>query len=279
MAEFKFYCPNCNGKLNAETDWIGLSTECPTCRKNIVIPEPPEHMTDHHLDPDRTVAPRYPGSSVPIDLEATVKNARARKADGELMVGDMILNRYLLTEKLGAGAMGMVFKCKDQISGVDYAMKMVPPELAHDTDSMESIRENFQLIHNLKHPNIASVDFLEKDEYGAYYLIMEFAPGKSLAQWNREKWKSSGPEFNEIYNIAKQVADALDYAHGKKILHRDIKPANIMVADDGTVKVLDFGLASKVRSSMTNLSINPDNSRGTPSYLSPEQFKAQYPRP
>lgn len=77
----------------------------------------------------------------------------------------------------------------------------------------------------------------------------------------------------------KQIAAALDYAHEKNILHRDVKPANIMIDAAGQVKVLDFGLASKVLSGMTALSMRPENSSGTPNYMSPEQFQAQYPGP
>ena len=213
------------------------------------------------------------------DLDKTVMGARARTEHGDLQVGDVVLQRYTLEEKLGTGAMGVVFKCRDQVSGGYYALKMVPPELARDENAMENIRQNFLLVHNLKHPNIAGTDFLERDEYGAYFLVMEFAPGISLAQWIREKWSGKGAAVSEVTPIVKQIASALDYAHGEKVLHRDVKPANVMIDENGKVKVLDFGLASKVRSSQTSLSINVSNSSGTPNYMPPEQFKAQYPRP
>ena len=214
-----------------------------------------------------------------FDPDATMVGERARKERGMLQVGDLVLGRYELLEKLGTGAMGMVFLCRDRISGVQYALKMVPPELARDEDAMESVKSNFQLVHNLKHPNIASVDFLDCDEHGAYFLIMEYVQGVNLSRWIREKWNKGGPSLEEVAAIVKQIASALDYAHAEKVLHRDVKPANVMIDGGGRVKVLDFGLASKVRSSLTNLSLNPVNSSGTPNYLPPEQFKAQYPRP
>ena len=213
------------------------------------------------------------------DPNGTVMGTRARMEYGELKPGDVILGRYELLEKLGSGAMGVVFQCKERISGEIYALKMVPPELSRDDEIMAQIKENYALIHNLKFPSIASVDFLEQDQYGAYYLIMEFASGVNLSRWLRKKRQQGDIPQTEIFNIVTQIAQALDYAHSKKVLHRDIKPANIMVNDDGEVKILDFGLASKVRSSLSNLSINPANSSGTPNYLAPEQFKGQYPRP
>ena len=214
-----------------------------------------------------------------FDPNATMPGKRILRERGELQIGDVILNRYELLKKLGSGAMGVVFKCRDQVSQVEYALKMVPPELARDAEAMEDVRDNFQLIHGLKHPNIASADFLERDEYGSYFLVMEYARGESLTQWMKRKWRTGRPELSEVAGIVKQIASALDYAHSQRILHRDIKPANVMVDEAGKVKVLDFGLASKVRSTMTMLSVNQSSTSGTPHYLSPEQFKGRYPTP
>ena len=219
------------------------------------------------------------GNEVPFDPEMTVASKRIRRERGELKVGDMVLGRYELLDKLGSGAMGVVFKCRDRVSKVEYALKMVPPELASDADAMEDVRENFQLIHGLKHPNIASSDFLDRDEYGAYFLIMEYAPGITLSQWNKQKWRGGSPDWNEVAKIVRQVASALDYAHQKHILHRDVKPTNVMVDEHCEVKVLDFGLASKVRNTITSISVTSATMSGTPCCLSPEQFKGRYPTP
>ena len=239
-----------------------------------------------NLDVDHTLSPRSGNEGAvkeagnePFAPDNTVPNMRVRRERGELQIGDVVLNRYELLEKLGSGAMGMVFKCRDQVSQAEYALKMVPPELACNTGAMEEVRENFLLVHGLKHPNIASLDFLERDEFGSYFLIMEYVHGENLLQWIRRKWKTGRPELSEVTAIVKQIAAALDYAHGEGILHRDIKPANVMVDENGKVKVLDFGIASKVRSSMTALSIKPANMDGTPNYLSPEQFRGKYPSP
>ena len=233
-------------------------------------------------DSDRTIPPMSrhdlpDPAETGYDPNRTIPNMRIRRERGDLQVGDIILNRYELLEKLGSGAMGMVFKCRNRVSRVEYALKMVPPELSRDTEAMEDVRENFQLVHNLKHPNIASMDFLDRDEYGAYFLIMEYAKGESLAQWIRKKWETGRPALSEVADIVKQIASALDYAHSEHILHRDIKPANVMIDEKGKVKVLDFGLASKIRSTMTSMSITPANTSGTPNYLSTEQFREKRP--
>jgi len=219
------------------------------------------------------------GDEAQFDPDMTMDNRHGRREHGVLNVGDVVLNRYELLEKLGSGAMGVVFKCRDQVSLVEYALKMVPPELARDADAMDDVRRNFRLVHGLKHPNIAGVDFLDRDRYGAYFLVMEYAEGESLSQWIRRKWGAGRPEPDEVAGIVKQIAAALDFAHSQGVLHRDVKPANVMVSGTGQVKVLDFGLASKVRSSMSMLSVDEDTASGTPNYLSPEQFKGRRPRP
>lgn len=219
------------------------------------------------------------GYEAPFDPEVTVVNKHVRRERGDFRVGDMVLGRYEILGKLGSGAMGVVFQCRDRLSKVDYALKMVPPELACDSDAMEDVRENFQLIHGLKHPNIASTDFLDRDEYGAYFLLMEYAPGITLSQWIKEKWRDGRPDRNEIVKIVRQIASALDYAHRKHVLHRDVKPTNVMVDEHGEIKVLDFGLASKVHNTRTSMALTTGMTSGTPCFLSPEQFKGRYPSP
>ena len=280
----KVNCPVCQAEYDLEPG--KHSCECGArffvlSDERVLLSDPGAagHDRINRVDPDRTMAPKtaHESSGSASDLDRTIPNMRIRRECGELQAGDVILKRYELLEKLGSGAMGMVFNCRDRVSRVEYALKMVPQELARDTDAMEDVRENFQLVHNLKHPNIASMDFLDRDEYGAYFLIMEYAKGESLAQWIRKKWKNGRPELYEVVRIVTQIAAALDYAHSEHILHRDIKPANVMIDENGKVKVLDFGLASKIRSTMTSMSITPANTSGTPNYLSPEQFKGKRP--
>ena len=164
-----------------------------------ILPRPEESAEDtiSVTNPDEAAIPGKDG----FDPDRTMENRYVRRERGELQIGDTVLGRYELLEKLGSGAMGVVFKCRDRISQVEYAIKMVPPELARDAEAMDAVRTNFQLVHNLKHPNIASTDFLERDEYGAYFLIMEFAPGISLTQWIKNKWQTGRPELAEVVEI------------------------------------------------------------------------------
>ena len=96
------------------------------------------------------------------DIELTMPGKRNRKPDGRFVPGDLILNRYKVISELGQGGMGVAYKCFDETAGIEIALKALPPELSHNSLEMENIKENFQLIHNLHHPNIAANNNLEK---------------------------------------------------------------------------------------------------------------------
>ena len=225
-------------------------------------------------DLDKTIAPRRTHDQIRDDL--TVPGRRDRKNDGSFAAGDLILNRYKVLALLGQGGMGVVYKCFDEIAGIEIALKALPPELSHNTLEMEDIKDNFQLVHNLHHPNIAASNNLERDDSnGNYYLIMECCEGEDLRRWLRRKRKEGNIPLSDILAVVNQVASALDYAHRQKVLHRDIKPGNIMIAADGNIKVLDFGLAAQIHTSMTRVSMVYHGTSGTGPYMAPEQWKGR----
>ncbi len=193
-----------------------------------------------------------------------------------LGVGDVLMGRYTILAELGRGGMGVVYKCFDCVGKVNVALKSLPTELSHNDIEMEDIRENFQLVQNLNHPNIANVKQLERDPLtGMYYLVMECVEGESLRAWMRRMRSRGTLTLEEILPILQQMADALDYAHARKIIHRDIKPGNVMLEADGTVKILDFGLAAQIHTSMTYVSMAYQNVSGTGPYMSPEQWRGK----
>ena len=210
----------------------------------------------------------------PFDPDKTMVNSRVRRERGELQVGDVVLNRYELLEKLGSGAMGIVFRCVDKTAGIEIALKALHPELSNNTVEMEDIKDNFQIVHNLHHPNIANYNTLEQDPVGGnYYLIMECVAGEDLRRWIRRMRKENALSMETVIPVIRQVAAALDYAHEQKIIHRDIKPGNIMIDTEGRVKVLDFGLAAQIQTSMTRVSMALQGTSGTAPYMAPEQWK------
>ncbi len=211
------------------------------------------------------------------DPYTTQKHARARAADGDFKIGDIIKERYQIVAKLGQGGMGVVYKCLDKTSDIEVALKALPPELSHNTVEMRDIKDNFQLVTTLCHKNIASIKHLEMDtKNGNYYLIMEYCPGEDLYSWFKQKLREGALTPEIVIPIIRQVADALDYAHNDgRIIHRDIKPANVMIDANGKVKVLDFGLAAQIHTSMTRVSMAYHGTSGTGPYMAPEQWRGK----
>ena len=226
-------------------------------------------------DLDKTIAPRREHVSSGAD-DVTMPGKRNRKPDGRFTVGDLIMDRYKILAELGQGGMGVVYKCFDETAGIEVALKALPPELSHNTLEMDDIRDNLQLVAKLVHQNIAISKNLERDKLnGNYYLIMECCEGEDLRRWIKRKRRESDLKFEDVLPIIQQVAAALDYAHEMKIMHRDIKPGNIMIDQFGKIKVLDFGLAAQIHTSMTRVSMAYHGTSGTGPYMAPEQWRGK----
>ena len=206
-----------------------------------------------------------------INTDVTMRDAAPAGGARRFRAGDEILGRYVVESELGQGGMGVVYLCLDKVGGVKVVVKGLPPEVSHNSDEMEEVRRNFQLVCALRHPGIAGIRTLEREEAtGLYYLVMDVAEGKNLTRWVREH-DGSGLTPEKL-TILRDIASALDYAHERRILHRDIKPGNIMVGPDGHAQVLDFGLAAQIRSSMSRVSLMETSQSGTPATFSGASF-------
>jgi len=148
------------------------------------------------------------------------------------------LGPYEITEQIGIGGMGEVYRARDVNLGRDVAIKVLPEAFAQDADRLARFEREARTLASLSHPNVATVHGFEKAD-AVRALVMEFVGGPTLADRIAQ-----GPiPIDEALPIARQIAEAVEAAHEQGIIHRDLKPANIKVRDDGTVKVLDFGLA------------------------------------
>ncbi len=153
------------------------------------------------------------------------------------MIGSR-LGPYEITAKLGEGGMGEVYRATDSNLRREVAIKVLPGAFIEDKDRLARFEREAQLLAQLHHPNIASIFGLELSG-GARALVMELVEGPTLA----ERLSNGALPVEEAVAIARQIAEALEAAHERGIVHRDLKPQNVKVRADGTVKVLDFGLA------------------------------------
>ena len=150
------------------------------------------------------------------------------------------LGSYEILSAIGKGGMGEVWKAKDTKLGREVAIKTLPEEFAQDTDRLARFEREAKLLASLNHPNIAAIYGLEKHE-GTRFLVLELVEGDTLG----EQIKRGAIPVEESLKLALQIAEALETAHEKGVIHRDLKPANVKVTPEGTVKVLDFGLAKR----------------------------------
>ena len=193
------------------------------------------------------------------------------------------LGPYRVTAKIGEGGMGEVWQARDTKLDRDVALKVLPEAFTQDPDRLARFEREAKVLASLNHPNIGSIYGLEEAE-GVRALVLELVEGPTLA----DRIKQGPIPIDEALPIAKQIAEALEAAHEQGVIHRDLKPANVKVKDDGTVKVLDFGLAKAFQpdASDPNVSASPTISLtaaatqmgmviGTAAYMSPEQAKGK----
>ena len=195
------------------------------------------------------------------------------------------LGPYEVVSAIGAGGMGEVYRATDTKLKRQVAIKILPPSLAADPDRLRRFQREAEVLASLNHPNIAAIYGLEEGG-GVSALVMELVEGEDLSQRIAQ-----GPiPIDEALPIARQIAEALEAAHEQGTIHRDLKPANVKVRADGTVKVLDFGLAKAMdpagaSSATAGVSQTPTITSpamteagmilGTAAYMSPEQARGR----
>ena len=198
------------------------------------------------------------------------------------MIGRSI-GHYRITGAIGAGGMGEVYRGSDSRLSRDVAIKVLPAVFASDAERMARFDREARLLASLSHANIAPIFGLEEFD-GTRAIVMELVEGPTLA----DRITRGAIPLDDALPIAKQVAEALEYAHERGVIHRDLKPANIKITPDGTPKVLDFGLAKALDDdagasspdmtkspTLTSAGTRAGVILGTAAYMSPEQAKGK----
>ena len=180
------------------------------------------------------------------------------------LAGRVFSNRYEIQRELAQGGMAEVYLARDQLLNRPVALKALFPEYAREPSFVERFRREAQAAANLNHPNIVAI-YDWGQETGTYFIVMEYVEGRSL----RDLIRSEAPvDGNTTAEIAAEIASALAFAHKNGVVHRDVKPGNVLLTQQGTVKVTDFGIA---RAGTSDGLTQTGSVMGTATYFSPEQ--------
>ena len=231
----RFTCPKCNREFNAARPRSGRPVACAHCGHEFV------------------------------DLEPTVLDDVGPASGGGIAPGKL-LGGFLIEERIGAGAMGVVYRAVQLSLQRIVALKILPPAFATNPALVRRFHEETAVLSALNHPNIVTI--IDRGNVGRiYFFVMEYVDGPSLYSI------LSGPvDVEQFLKIAAGTAAALQYAHEHEVVHRDIKPSNIMLNSLGEVKIADFGLAGLMTHNGSRQQDGQRHARmGTPAYMSPEQ--------
>ncbi|MCJ7690803.1 MAG: protein kinase, partial [Clostridiaceae bacterium] len=185
------------------------------------------------------------------------------------MIGRILGSRYELLEKIGEGGMAIVYKAKCRLLNRFVAVKILKEEFSNNIEFMEKFKREAASVASLSSNNIVNI-YDVGHEGDVNYIVMEYIKGKTLKQIILQ---NGSMDSNLVIDYGMQIAKALECAHKNNIIHRDIKPHNILITEDGTVKVTDFGIA-KAASSVTMT--NTSTVMGSAHYFSPEQAKGSF---
>lgn len=188
----------------------------------------------------------------------------------ENLVGKTLADRYHILELIGTGGMATVYKAQCEVLKRDVAIKVLRDSVKDDESALKSFKQEAQAAAKLSHNNIIQV-FDVGEEEGLDYIVMELVDGITLKKYIKE----NGPlSWQESIEFTIQIAQALEAAHSKNVVHRDIKPQNILVTEDKTLKVTDFGIAKAAGTE--TLVVDDHNAKGSVHYISPEQARGGF---
>ncbi|MDP8321907.1 MAG: serine/threonine-protein kinase [Candidatus Stygibacter australis] len=246
------FCKKCGNKLESDAAF------CPECGTPTSNTKSSQKKVEETTDDYKTQLRGKPQSYGVLNLE-------------NLPEGHIIDERYEIKEKVGQGGFGAVYRVYDKKMNIDKALKIIPEAIVSDEEAMADLQAEARTMISLNHNSIVRVyDF--HDTGAVKYIDMEFVEGKTLTKVKLEHPNKQVPEV-KVKELAIKIADGLAYAHSKGIIHKDIKPQNVMLNKDGEIKIMDFGIAETVRTSMSR--IQNSSSSGTLVYMSPEQIKGK----
>jgi serine/threonine-protein kinase len=189
----------------------------------------------------------------------------------EIQPGQMLDDRFEITDLINRSGMASIFKANDLQTGLTVAIKVPHMQFESDSATFSRFEREEEIGMMLHHPYILRIFAVEPEKKSRPYIVMEYLQGQTLGALMREVHPL--PERDAV-KIASRICEALDYMHFHKIVHRDLKPQNIMICNDGTIRIMDFGIAKSLKMRrITFVGFSP--SMGTPDYMAPEQVKGK----
>jgi len=207
-------------------------------------------------------------TQLPASEEISAPTKTIETAREELTTGSTFAGRYQIIEELGKGGMGKVYKAQDTEIKDKVALKLLKPEITTDKETIERFRNELKFARKIVHKNVGRMYDIGREK-GNYYITMEYVPGQDLKGLIKQTGQLA---VGTTMSIAKQVCEGLVEAHKLGLVHRDLKPSNIMIDQEGSARIMDFGIARSVKGKgVTGAGVII----GTPEYMSPEQVEGK----
>jgi len=260
------YCFLNDGEICEGVDRLDMEEICPYLTSLAVRRGTDDNLSVQIVQVDRLNEPKH---EKPISVLQRTQGGSQPSVNNEVLPGQTIDGRFLIEEVISRSGMGSIYKAKDWNTGEQVAVKIAYMQLESDPASFSRFQREEEIGKLLHHPNI--LRFIDVPKKSRPYIVMEFLEGQTLSKVMSEVRPLP---LNDAVQIASQVCGALAHMHEHKIIHRDLKPQNIMVCNDGSLRIIDFGIAKAAEMRrITFAGFSP--TLGTPDYMAPEQVKGK----
>jgi serine/threonine protein phosphatase PrpC len=260
------YCFVNDGEISEGVDRLNMDEICPYLISLAERRAADDNLTAQAIQIDRLIDPKYDS---PISFLKNAPGELENRMQHEVQVGDVLDNRFRIESVVNRSGMASIYKAIDVSNGDTVAVKVPYMQFESDPGTFARFQREAEIGRRLNHPNI--LRFLNVTEQSRPYIVMEYLQGRTL----REVMNEVRPlPISDAVQIASALCDALSHMHHEKVVHRDLKPQNVMICDDGSIRIMDFGIAKATEMRrITFAGLSP--AMGTPDYMAPEQVKGR----